>query len=218
MRAAVILAGGYSKRFGPQDKALAEIDGDPLVRRVTERVAPTVEEVIVNCRPEQRADVASALSGLDYRLALDPAPDKGPVAGIQTGCRATRADWTFVVACDLPLVTSTLASRLFEAAEADGAVPRIDGRFRPLAAVYRTSVAIEAAKATLEDDSGAVMALFDRLSTATVLDPAPGWVVADVDTRAELRALRAKVDAQAGRSPVEPSAVAPQGYVAPDSR
>lgn len=216
MRSAVILAGGYSKRFGQWDKALAEVEGEPLVRRVAERVTPAVDELIVNCRGEQRGAIASALSGLDYRMALDPSPDGGPVAGIRTGCRATRADWTFVTACDMPLVSAALASELFEATAAEGAVPRIDGRLRPLAAVYRTSAAVEAAEATLEADSGAVMALLDRLSTATVRDPAPACAVADIDTRADLRALRAKLDKQTEQPRVETSEPAVERDAAPD--
>jgi len=86
-RSAVVLAGGYSTRFGDADKATASLDGEPLVRRVVERVAPAVDEVVVNCRAEQRTPIGQALDGLNYRFAVDPVPDGGPVAGVRTACR-----------------------------------------------------------------------------------------------------------------------------------
>lgn len=47
-RTGVVLAGGHSRRFGPEEKVLAELDGDPLVARVIDRVATVGEEVIVS--------------------------------------------------------------------------------------------------------------------------------------------------------------------------
>lgn len=61
MRSAVILAGGYSNRFGDQEKAIAELEGESLVQRVTKRVTNAVDEVIVNCRRDQRRAIETAL-------------------------------------------------------------------------------------------------------------------------------------------------------------
>jgi molybdopterin-guanine dinucleotide biosynthesis protein A len=195
-RAAVVVAGGYSTRFGEQDKALARLRGDPLVRCVVERVAPAVEEVIVNCRGEQREAIERALSGVENRIAVDPVADRGPVAGIRTGCRATDATWTFVTACDMPFVDSRLACRLFEAVDAatgvDAAVARIGDRLQPLAAVYRTAAVEEAARTAFDRGSGAVMDMLDRLAVITVDESAPARAVVDVDTRADLRAVQSR--------------------------
>jgi molybdopterin-guanine dinucleotide biosynthesis protein A len=192
--AAVVLAGGYSTRFGEQDKALARLRGEPLIRRVVGRVAPAVEEVIVNCRDEQRDAIERALSGVEHRIAVDPVADRGPVAGIRAGCRTTDATWTFVTACDMPFVDSQLACRLFEAVkvatEVDGAVARISDRLQPLAAVYRTAAVEEAARTALDRGSGAVTDLLDRLAVITVDEAVPARAVVDVDTRADLRAVQ----------------------------
>ncbi|QLG49700.1 molybdenum cofactor guanylyltransferase [Natrinema halophilum] len=161
MRSAVVLAGGYSTRFRDSDKATAELDGAPLVHRIAECVAPAVDEILVNCREEQCEDIAAALAAVRHRLAVDPVPDGGPVAGIRTGCRIARGRWTFVVACDMPFVRAGLANRLFDAADGDGAVPRIDGRSRPLAAVYHTHAVVAAADRALHAGSGAVFDLLD---------------------------------------------------------
>jgi len=191
-RSAVVLAGGYSTRFGDADKATASLDGEPLVRRVVERVAPAVDEVVVNCRAEQRTPIGQALDGLNYRFAVDPVPDGGPVAGVRTGCRVARSRFTFVTACDMPFVRPALASRLFETASDDGAVPRISGRPRPLAAVYRTDAATAAADTTLGVGSGSMRDLLARLSTEIVTVPVSAQVVEDIDTRADLRAARSR--------------------------
>ena len=190
MRSAVILAGGYSSRFGDRDKAMAELDGESLLRRVSERVADAVDEVVVNCRRGQRGAIETALSGLEYRVAVDPVPGRGPVAGVRTGCRLARGTWTFVTACDMPFLQPEIVARLFEAADADGVVPRVDGHRQPLAGVYKTDRAVDAADTTLRTGSRSMRDFVDRLSIATVTDSVPARVVSDIDTRTELEAVR----------------------------
>ena len=190
MRSALVLTGGYSRRFGDREKATAELDGEPLVRRVTERVADAVDEVIINCRREQRGAIDAALSGLEYRVAVDPVPGRGPVAGVRTGCRLARGTWTFVTACDMPFLRPGIVAGLFEAAEADGAVPRVDGHRQPLAGAYRTDRAVEAADVTLRTGSRSMRVFLDRLSVVTVPDSVPARAVSDVDTPGELEAVR----------------------------
>ena len=58
-RAALILAGGGAKRFQMpsqpwQDKALAEVDGKPLLLHVIENLKNTVDEIVVCVNDEQR--------------------------------------------------------------------------------------------------------------------------------------------------------------------
>jgi molybdopterin-guanine dinucleotide biosynthesis protein A len=207
--AAVVLAGGYSTRFGDSDKAITELDGKPLVRHVVERIAPAVSEVIINCRDEQREAIERALSGIQYRLAIDPVSDRGPVAGIRTGCRVASSAWILVTACDMPFIDSRLPCRLFDAVdvdepagavetnarihEIDGVVPQVDRRLQPLAAVYRSTAIDEAADAVLEEDSGSITDVLNRLSIVRVPELVSAHAVTDIDTRAELRAARARL-------------------------
>jgi len=190
MRSAVVLAGGYSTRFGDGDKATAKLDGDPLIRHVAQRVEHAVDEVVVNCREEQRDAIAGALDGVDHRFAIDPVPDGGPVAGVRTGCRVARGRFTFITACDMPFIRPQMVTQLFEATEEDGAVPLIDDRLRPLAGVYRSEAAVDAADTTLSLGSNALTNLLDRLSVVTVPSPAPVRAVQDIDTEADLAAAR----------------------------
>ena len=153
-RAGVIVAGGRSVRTGGREKAVVDVASTPLVRRVADGLTPAVDELVVNCRPSQRAAIAGALSGLDPTFALDAEPDRGPVAGIATGLEATNAEYAAVVACDLPFLDTALVEYLFEraaGADADAAVPKPDDWFEPLHAVYRPGPMAEACRAALAE-------------------------------------------------------------------
>lgn len=148
----VIVAGGRSTRMGDTDKAIVDIAGTPLVRRVADRLTEATDRLIVNCRDEQRAAIAEALSGLEPTFAIDPKPDLGPVAGIAAGLKTTETEYAAVVAVDMPFLDPDILSYLFErGAGYDAAVPRPSEWFEPLHAVYRSEPMIEACERALED-------------------------------------------------------------------
>lgn len=154
MPESVVLAGGRSTRFGEQDKATADLAGTPMVRRVGDRLERVTDRLVVNCRADQIAAIESAFD--DYpnplEIAEDPDPDEGPMAGIRTGLGATKDEYAFVAACDMPFIEPELVSHLFSRAEGyDAAVPRIgDGWFQTTHAVYRTESMIVACERALE--------------------------------------------------------------------
>lgn len=191
MRSAVVLAGGYSSRFGEQDKALATLDDEPLLRRVVDSIDGAVAEVIVNCREEQR-DAMDEILPDDVRFAIDRVPDSGPVAGIRDGCRMARGDWTFVTACDMPFLDTEYIELLFDTAADDGAVPRVDGHPVALAAVYDTTAAVESADLTLQTGSKAMTEFLAKLSPVFVDDSIPPQAIEDIDTQADLRTARSR--------------------------
>lgn len=141
MRTGVVIAGGRSTRFGEADKAVADLAGTPMIRRVADRIEGVVDALVVNCRAEQVPTIREALAGYprDVRFAEDDEPDSGPMAAIGTGLTAVAGEYAFVVACDMPLVDADLVEYLFErAAGRDAAVPRLsDGWFQTTHAVYR---------------------------------------------------------------------------------
>ncbi|CQR52104.1 MULTISPECIES: molybdenum cofactor guanylyltransferase [Haloferax] len=155
MRTGVIIAGGYSTRFGEGDKAVASLAGTPLIRRVADRMAGVIDTLVVNCRPEQTAALRTALDGYDHpvTVAEDAECDEGPMAGIMTGLRAVETEYAFVAACDMPFLEPVLIDRLFDrAAGRDAAVPRVgDGWFQPTHAVYRASAMADACELALAE-------------------------------------------------------------------
>ena len=94
-----ILAGGRSSRFGA-DKARAEVDGQPLIRRIAEALQNVTEQpCVVAAEPGRYAD-------LGLTTCADPRPHLGPLAGVATALRHAAASdlghdrWLLITACD----------------------------------------------------------------------------------------------------------------------
>ena len=195
MRSGVILAGGYATRFGDGDKAVADLAGEPLIRRVADRLQDVVDELVVNCRAEQRDRLDAALAGVEspVRYAEDPEPDQGPMAGIMTGLREARGEYAAVVACDMPFVDSSFLDYLFERASGhDAAVPQVEDEwFQTTQAVYRTEPMADACEQALADDEHKIIAPLFRLDyvvvdAAEIREHAADDTFRNVNTREEL--------------------------------
>ena len=154
MRTGVIVAGGQSTRFGEADKAVAELAGTPMIRRVGNRLETVIDALVVNCREDQHEAIEAAMEGypLPVTFAIDEEPDLGPMAGIYTGLRAVEGEYAAVVACDMPFVDPDFLEFLFSRATgADAALARLeDGWFQTTQAVYRADAMAEACKGALE--------------------------------------------------------------------
>lgn len=174
MRSGVIVAGGHSTRFGDSDKAVAELAGTPMVRRVADRLSTTLDELVVNCRPAQQAAIESVMADfpLSVRYALDNETDEGPMAGIGTGLAACEGEYAVVVACDMPFVDNKIVEFLFERAEemgVDAAVPKLDdGWYQPTQAVYRVDTMATACNNALARGERKVLAPLDELDWVVV--------------------------------------------------
>jgi molybdopterin-guanine dinucleotide biosynthesis protein A len=172
MRAGVIVAGGRSTRFGEADKAVADLAGTPMIRRVADRLATVGDELVINGRRGQRDAIETALDGIRVptRYAPDPEPDQGPILGIRTGLAATEADCAALVACDMPFVDPDLLEYLFEqVAGYDAAVPRLnDEWYQTTQAVYRAEAMVEACDRAMERGDGRIVAAFDDLDVRVV--------------------------------------------------
>ena len=113
--AGFVLTGGRSSRMG-RDKALLPIEGSLLVERTAERVRAAAGSVTLIGAPARYAHL-----GLPVLpdLVEDGGPG-GPICGLHTALKTTRADWNLVVACDMPGLTAGFLSDLLAAAKATG--------------------------------------------------------------------------------------------------
>jgi molybdopterin-guanine dinucleotide biosynthesis protein A len=179
MRAGAIIAGGRSTRFGDSDKAVAELAGTPMVRRVADSLAAATARLVVNCRPDQREAIERALDGYDnpVRYAEDPEPDRGPMAGIGTACRAAAdagADHVFVAACDMPFLDPALVDFCFaraagdEGEPRDAAVPRPDEWYATTHAAYRADAMASACERALARGDRKILAPLEELDWVVI--------------------------------------------------
>ncbi len=73
----LVLAGGRGTRMGGVDKGLQPFQGRPMVAHVIERLAPQVNELLVNANRN-----AEAYAGFGHRVIADEiAGFAGPLAG-----------------------------------------------------------------------------------------------------------------------------------------
>ncbi len=176
MRSGVILAGGRSTRFGDDDKAVAPLAGTAMIRRVADRLEPVVDEVVVNCRADQRAAIEGAMEGYPdaVRFAFDEEADRGPMAGIHDGLQAAEGRYAAVVACDMPFVDPDFLAYLFERAGGhDAAVPRLEDRwFQTTQAVYRADAMADACAAALDRGERKILDALFELEYVVVDEPA----------------------------------------------
>jgi molybdopterin-guanine dinucleotide biosynthesis protein A len=172
VRAGVVIAGGRSTRFGEADKAVADLAGTPMIRRVADRIAGVADSLVVNCREDQVPAIRAAMS--DYPLsvayATDEDPDQGPTAGIRNGLRVVETEYAVVVACDMPFVDPDLVRYLFERATGhDAAVPRLeDGWYQTTQAVYRADAMADACETALAAGERKVIAPLEHLDYVVV--------------------------------------------------
>ncbi len=133
-----ILIGGASRRFG-RDKATFEFEGETLAARAV-RVA---ENALADSTAIFIAAGADQFDSLNQRPTIsDTIPALGAVGAVGTALAHASAEWTFVLACDLPFVSEGFIRLMasLTAAEYDVIIPvQPDGRWQPLCAFYRTT-------------------------------------------------------------------------------
>jgi molybdopterin-guanine dinucleotide biosynthesis protein A len=133
---AVVLAGGMSRRLG-RNKALEPIGGQPLIFRITERLAKIAEELVVVVNEAERATVLPLPPGA--KVTVDRYPGKGSLGGLFTGLSAATQPWAVMVACDMPFLSVALLRHMLSLREGhDAVVPVVEERPEPLHALYST--------------------------------------------------------------------------------
>ena len=186
--ATYVLAGGKSRRFG-SDKALATLEGVPLIQRLVQALAPVSRASIVV------AEQAGKYASLGLTTIGDVIPDRGPLGGLLTALEhAHQRDesWCLVLTCDQvvfePRWVDALASRLGGDDGVRAAAFR-DDRWQPFPALYHASLRGEAREAVT---SGRLkMGRFlDAIAARGVQLPADWPELVQANTREELERLR----------------------------
>lgn len=160
-----ILAGGPSRRFG-SPKALALLDGEPLIRHVARALGEAVDTAVVFTASGEIA----AAAGLEHRA--DVFPGAGPLGGLHAAlvwAAERAAPGVLVVGCDTPFLPAPLLRALAQAASssaetalaAEGAAGP-----EPLCAWYSVRAAPEV-ESRLRCGDRSLQRLLDAVSAST---------------------------------------------------
>lgn len=159
---AFILAGGKSTRMGA-DKAFVDYDGRTLLARALDLARSVTPDVRIVGSREKFAPFAPVVE--------DIFQDCGPLGGIHAALRASLTELNLMLSVDTPFVSRAflqyLVSQARSAPEAAVIVPRIDGGWQPLCAIYRREFA-DAAENALRASRNKIGHLFDAVRTRVI--------------------------------------------------
>ena len=189
----MLLAAGASRRFGEDNKLLANIDGRTLLERIVNTLAIAGIADIVVVTGHDRAAVEEALRGRPVRFVHNARWESGMGSSIAAGVAALDADVVgcFIVPGDVGLLPPRLVSDLVTAFQ----------QRKHDSIVYPTTTAGEqrnpvlwprrhfGALLALPPDKGA-KALLQLVASECVPVRAEDAAMSDIDTPADLEAAR----------------------------
>ena len=169
MLVGVVLTGGASRRMG-RNKALIELDGVPMARRVADALTGAGCGSVIAYGGDP-----VALEPLALPVQPDAHPGTGPLGGVLGALELfadadSYAEWVLVVACDLPALTALDLAAMVAAARshpgADVVVARA-GRIEPTCAVW-SPAAIGALRELFDAGERAVHRAIEHLASIEV--------------------------------------------------
>lgn len=155
----IVLAGGLSSRMG-RDKALIQVEGVPLLRRVCDVALSCIGQVsgqvsgqvyIVTPWPERYVDILPETCRLLREVPLpEESRPHGPLVGFAQGLAHVETDWVLLLACDLPQLKAEVVQGWLKQLEqtrenaidqrsryANALLPRNPKGWEPLCGFYR---------------------------------------------------------------------------------
>ncbi|MBI5185714.1 MAG: molybdenum cofactor guanylyltransferase [Nitrospinae bacterium] len=132
----IILAGGKGSRCNYSDKGTLELEGRPIIQSIAECLLNLFNDVLVVTNKPHLYGVPGV------QIVEDDVEYLGSLNGVLCGLRASRTQFNFVVACDMPFVRED-AIRYIAGKERDYdvLVPENAEGPQPLFAVYSKSCA-----------------------------------------------------------------------------
>jgi molybdopterin-guanine dinucleotide biosynthesis protein A len=164
-RSAVVLAGGFSRRFG-KDKGLLPLVNKPLVKHVLDAISPLVDEELVVVSSQTQAENYKEATGSNVRVLVDSKNVQSPLVGASTGFKEANGQYSLLLPCDVPFVSTDVVNLLFELCISRNAtIPRWpNGYIEPLQAVYCTKQACKAAEKALGEKRLNMQSMVDMLT------------------------------------------------------
>ncbi|WP_350454844.1 molybdopterin-guanine dinucleotide biosynthesis protein B [Slackia heliotrinireducens] len=160
----VVQAGGESRRMG-QSKACVPFLGEPLLKRIVQRVSPAADELIITTNePERLAFLDEVDLPVRPRLVTDFYDTRGALRGVYTALQAAQTPLVALVACDMVFASAPLIvaeSQVAHEERVEAVVPVTKFGYEPFHAVYRRDECLKAAAAALEKGSASATSMFE---------------------------------------------------------
>ncbi len=141
----LILAGGKSRRMERKYKGGLVYQGKSFLEHMIEVFKEEADTVLISYGEEIYREFEGC------RIIKDIYPGCGPIGGLHAGCVEKGSTYIMAAACDMPLLGIELYHFLMQEMErretergrtADGIVPIGNGKFHPLAAIYRKQIGV----------------------------------------------------------------------------
>lgn len=187
---AIILAAGFSQRFGGQ-KLMEKINGMPMIRRVADAVRALGFKRVVLVYRQRRVKRAAKDRGITY--ARNAAAAEGIGSSVRCGVKAAGADDAYIFFMgDQPFVCGETVQRLrgaFEKGLGSIVVPRYAGRAgNPVVFGAEWRPALQ----NLKGDAGGRTLIRENADKVCYIDVPDAAAGMDVDTREDLRSILAR--------------------------
>jgi len=178
----IVLAGGQGRRMGGVDKGLQLLRGEPMVAAVIARLAPQVDEVLINANQN-----LAEYERFGHRVVPDAIGGfAGPLAGLHAGLCAASHPLALTSPCDSPFLPLDLGSRLHSfLGNKDLAVARTGDQPHPVFVLVRRSV-IKSLEAFLEGGGRKIDAWYATLNVIEVPFDDNADAFRNINTREEL--------------------------------
>lgn len=163
-KSAIILAGGFSKRFG-QDKGLILLENKPLVKHVLDKIKNIVDEEIIVVSSKVQSEKFAQVVGLNVKIVIDEVDVRSPLAGALTGFKKAHGEYALLLPCDTPLASRDILSLLLDlCVNKTAVIPRWpSGYIEPLQAVYSIKPALEATENALSEGKLNMRSMVEKL-------------------------------------------------------
>jgi len=184
----IILAGGKSSRMGT-DKGFLKLEGVTFVERIMKSISPFVDNIIiVSDNPDYNT--------FGYRRVDDIIKNSGPLAGLYSGLYYSETEYNLVLSCDVPLVNSTILTKLIDEFDEDKDVVQLSSQNKtiPLVAFYKKHC-MHRCLELLEKGEKRLRVALNHLDTKTIeVDSNMKHLVRNINTKDQLNDIQHAVE------------------------
>ncbi|WP_242144216.1 MULTISPECIES: molybdenum cofactor guanylyltransferase [unclassified Bacillus cereus group] len=138
--AAIVLAGGMSRRFG-EPKALVSWQGYTFIERIVQVMQDVIQDIVVISHASIKERVAHLIE-VPVIEDISFYRGEGPLAGIVSGMEHLEAEWYMISPCDTPNISSKWIKEIIGQIddEYEAIIPIVEGRKQPLLGAYHKNV------------------------------------------------------------------------------